>query len=44
MFEFTKVFYNWQGLALMLESGADSPVDFVPRLVAFETNVRSYAV
>ena len=32
-----------QGIAFVLESGADSPVDFVPRFVAFETNVRGYA-
>ena len=31
------------GLAFVLEFGADSPVDFVPRIVAFEANVGSYA-
>ena len=29
--------------AFVLEFGADSPVDFVPRFVAFEANARNYA-
>ena len=32
-----------KGPAFVLEFAADSPVDFVPRLVAFEANIRNYA-